>query len=176
MAPQGRGVYLHQKDGIHVIDLAKTKAGLEKAVAFIHELTKNGGEVLFVATKRQAQGVVKQEAEAVGAPYFIQRWIGGFFDQLGPGPEKYRKNQPDDRRAGKRRMEKFPKHEQTKLGHYLKRLKVYYGGVLVFKNIPQALFIVDIKKKHQQWQKPSAGACRLSQLSIPMQIRRESIT
>ena len=136
-----------KKDGIHVIDLAKTKAGLEKAVAFIHELTKNGGEVLFVATKRQAQGVVKQEVEAVGAPYFIQRWIGGFltnWDQVRKNIEKINRMTDEQANGG---WKKFPKHEQTKLGHYLKRLKVYYGGVLVFKNIPQALFIVDIKKE-----------------------------
>lgn len=136
-----------EKDGIHVIDLAKTKAGLDAAMAFIRELTKNGGEVLFVATKRQAQGVVKQEVEAVGAPYFVQRWIGGFltnWDQVRKNIEKINRMTDEQANGG---WKKFPKHEQTKLGHYLKRIKVYYGGVLVFKNIPEALFVVDIKKE-----------------------------
>ncbi|MBI5449408.1 30S ribosomal protein S2 [Candidatus Gottesmanbacteria bacterium] len=136
-----------EKDGIHVIDLAKTKAGLDAAMAFIRELTKTGGEVLFVGTKRQAQGVVKQEVEAVGAPYFVQRWVGGFltnWDQVRKNIEKINRMTDEQANGG---WKKFPKHEQTKLGHYLARLKIYYGGVLVFKNIPEALFVVDIKKE-----------------------------
>ena len=67
-----------KKDGVHIIDLAKTKAGLEAACTYIEELVGSGGEVLFVATKRQAKGVVKEAVMKAGAPHLIERWIGGF--------------------------------------------------------------------------------------------------
>ena len=136
-----------EKDGIHIIDLAKTKTGLETAAAFIKETVAKGGEVLFVATKRQARGVVKQEVEAVAAPYFVERWIGGFltnWDQVKKNIDKINRL-AEEQQAGA--WKKFPKHEQVKLARYLNRLKIYYGGVLTLKQVPQALFIVDIKKE-----------------------------
>ena len=136
-----------KKDGVHIIDLAKTKAGLEAACTYIEELVGSGGEVLFVATKRQARGVVKEAVEKVGAPYLTERWIGGFLTNW----DGVRKNiQKINRLSEEQRTDawkKFPKHERTKLGHYLERLKVSYGGVLMLDKLPDALFVVDIKKE-----------------------------
>ncbi len=145
--PKAKAFIYTEKDGIHIIDLAKTKTGLETAAAFIKETVAKGGEVLFVATKRQARGVVKQEVEAVGAPYFVERWIGGFltnWDQVKKNIDKINRL-AEEQQAGA--WKKFPKHEQVKLARYLNRLKIYYGGVLTLKQVPQALFIVDIKKE-----------------------------
>lgn len=136
-----------KKDGIHIIDLAKTKTGLEAAAAFIKDLATNGKEVVFVGTKRQASGVVKQETQAAGAPYFVERWIGGFltnWDQIKKNIDKILKMEAD-RSSGA--WKKFPKHEQVKMGRYLDRIKIYYGGVLSVKAIPQALIVVDVKKE-----------------------------
>jgi small subunit ribosomal protein S2 len=136
-----------KKDGIHIIDLAKTKTGLEAAAAFVKELVSQGKEVIFVGTKRQASGVVKQEVSAVGAPYFVERWIGGFltnWDQIKKNIDKILKMEAD-RAAGA--WKKLPKHEQVKMGRYLDRIKIYYGGVLSIKAIPQALIVVDVKKE-----------------------------
>src|SRR3989338_5597788 len=72
----------------HIIDLAKTKEGLEKAAAFVKETAEKGGSVLFVGTKRQAKAIVREAAERVKAPYFNQRWIGGFITNW----EEVRKN------------------------------------------------------------------------------------
>ncbi|OGG27501.1 30S ribosomal protein S2 [Candidatus Gottesmanbacteria bacterium RIFCSPLOWO2_01_FULL_48_11] len=145
--PKASQFIFTEKDGIHIVDLAKTKAGLEAAAAFIKDTVAKGGEVLFVATKRQARGVVKQEVEAVGAPYFVERWIGGFLTNW----EQVKKNIDKIIRLDEEQQngtwKKFPKHEQVKLGRYLKRLKIYYGGVLTLKNVPQALFVVDVKKE-----------------------------
>lgn len=136
-----------EKDGIHIIDLAKTKAGLEAAAVYIKQLTMEGKDVLFVATKRQARGVVKQEVEAVGAPYFVERWIGGFLTNW----ESIKKNIDKiirlEREFETGVWKKFPKHEQSKLTRYVARLKIYYGGVLKLSTLPAALFIVDIKKE-----------------------------
>lgn len=136
-----------KKDGIHVIDLAKTKAGLEVAAEYVKTTVAVGGEVLFVGTKRQAQTILKQEAEAAGAPYFSERWIGGFltnWDQVKKNIEKINRME-EEQKAGA--WKKFPKHEQVKMARYLERIKVYYGGVLKLPNVPVALFIVDVKKE-----------------------------
>lgn len=136
-----------QKDGIHIIDLAKTKAGLEKACTFVTEVAENGGEVLFVGTKRQAKGIIKAEAERVEAPYFSERWIGGFltnWDEIRKNIEKINRMNTEETTGV---WKKYPKHEQMKLSRYLSKLKVMYGGVLKVKGHPKAVVIVDIRKE-----------------------------
>ncbi len=136
------------KDGIHIIDLAKTKAGLDAAVTFVKELVAGGGEVLFVATKRQAMGVVKEAVQKAGAPYLVERWIGGFLTNWEEVKKNIDKiiNLENDRAAG--RWKKMPKHEQGKLARYIERLKIFYGGVLTLKEKPNALFIVDVRREY----------------------------
>ena len=136
-----------KKDGIHIIDLAKTKAGLDAAISFVKELVKNGGELLFVATKRQAMGVVREAVVKAGAPYLVERWIGGFLTNWEEVKKNIDKiiNLENDRAAG--RWKKMPKHEQGKLARYIERLKVFYGGVLLLTEKPAALFVVDVKRE-----------------------------
>lgn len=145
--PKAKAFIYTEKDGIHIIDLAKTKDGLEKAREFIRGLAASGKEVLFVGTKRQAQGVVTNEATEAGAPFLTERWIGGFltnWDTIHKNIEKINKMTSDQISGG---WKKFPKHEQTKMARYLTRIKVYYGGVLTLNEPPAALFIVDVKKE-----------------------------
>ncbi len=145
--PKAKEFIYTKKDGIHIIDLVKTKTGLEAAAAFIKDLASQGKEVVFVGTKRQASGVVKQETSAVSAPYFVERWIGGFltnWEQIKKNIDKILKMEAD-RASGA--WKKFPKHEQVKMGRYLDRIKIYYGGVLSIKGVPQALVVVDVKKE-----------------------------
>lgn len=136
-----------EKDGVHIIDLAQTKIGLEKAAVFIRDLVASGSEVLFVGTKRQAAGVVKEESDRVGSPYLVERWIGGFltnWDSVKKNIDKINRLAQEQQNGG---WKKFPKHEQSKLTRYLARLRVFYGGVLTFKDLPAALFVVDVKKE-----------------------------
>jgi small subunit ribosomal protein S2 len=145
--PKATSFIYTKKDGIHIIDLAKTKAGLEAAAEHIKTIVAAGGEVLFVGTKRQARGILKQEAEAVGAPYFSERWIGGFltnWEQVRRNIEKINRMTEERTTGG---WKKFPKHEQTKMSRYLERIRIYYGGVLHLAKMPQAIFVVDVKKE-----------------------------
>ena len=137
-----------KKDGIHIIDLAKTKAGLDRACTFVKDLAAGGGELLFVATKRQAMGVVKEAVVKAGAPYLVERWIGGFLTNWEEVKKNIDKiiNLENDHAAGK--WKKMPKHEQGKLSRYIERLKVFYGGVLLLTEKPAALFVVDIRREH----------------------------
>ncbi len=145
--PKAHQFIYTEKDGIHIIDLAKTKLGLEEAAAFIRDLVAGGGEVLFVGTKRQAKGVVKEEAAGVGAPYFAERWIGGFltnWDSIKKNIDKILRMEKEREEGG---WKKFPKHEQSKMARYLARLKVFYGGVLHLTAVPSAVFVIDVRKE-----------------------------
>src|SRR3989344_4880918 len=136
-----------EKDGIHIIDLAKTKTGLEAAAEYVRDIVAKGGDILFVGTKRQARGIVKQEAAAGSVPYFSERWIGGFltnWDQIRKNIEKINRMTTDQASGA---WKKFPKHEQSKMARYLERIKIYYGGVLAIAEVPQALFVVDVRKE-----------------------------
>lgn len=136
-----------EKDGIHIIDLAKTKAGLDAAVAFVRELASSGETVLFVGTKRQARGVVKTAAQNAGASFLTQRWIGGFmtnWEGVHKNIQKINKMMDDQKNGG---WKKFPKHEQTKMARYLNRLNVDYEGVLMLETLPKAIFVVDVRKE-----------------------------
>lgn len=136
-----------EKDGIHIIDLAQTKTGLEAAMVYIKDTVAAGGEILFVGTKRQARAILKAEAEVVAAPYFSERWIGGFltnWDQIRKNIEKINRMEEEQKNGA---WKKFPKHEQVKMSRYLERIKIYYGGVLKLPNVPVALVIVDVKKE-----------------------------
>ena len=145
--PKASSYIYTEKDGIHIIDLAKTKEGLDRACLFVSELVAAGGEVLFVGTKRQAKDIVVKEAKRVDAPYVVERWIGGFLTNW-EGTQKTIKKiltMTEDEKTGA--WKKFPKHEQVKLAHHLKRLNMFYGGVTKLASPPKALFIVDVKKE-----------------------------
>lgn len=136
-----------EKDGIHIIDLAKTKAGLDAALSFVSELAGAGSTVLFVGTKRQARGVVKEAAQKAGASFLTQRWIGGFmtnWEGVHKNIQKINKMMADQASGA---WKKFPKHEQTKMARYLSRLNVDYEGVLMLHELPKAIIIIDVRKE-----------------------------
>ncbi len=145
--PKASQFIWQEKDGIHIIDLVKTKAGVDAAQAFIREIAAQGGTVLFVGTKRQARGVVKEAALQSGAAYLTQRWIGGFMTNWEGVHKNIQKiiNMMADQASGA--WKKFPKHEQTKMARYLVRLNVDYEGVLSLSSLPKALFVVDVRKE-----------------------------
>ena len=145
--PKASEFIWQEKDGIHIIDLAKTKAGLDAALAFVEDLGKNGGVLLFVGTKRQARGVVKEAALKAGAAFLTQRWIGGFMTNWEGVHKNIQKinNMMAEQASGA--WKKYPKHEQMKMARYLDRLNVDYEGVLKLANLPTALFVVDVRKE-----------------------------
>lgn len=145
--PKAQEFIYTEKDGIHIIDLAKTKAGLDEAAQALRDMVAEGKEVLFVGTKRQAKAVVKDAATKAGAPYLTERWIGGFltnWEGIKKNIDKINKLTLDRESGG---WKKFPKHEQSKLGRYLSRLNMVYQGVLKLNASPDALFIIDIRKE-----------------------------
>ncbi|MCX8009307.1 MAG: 30S ribosomal protein S2, partial [Patescibacteria group bacterium] len=146
--PRSQEFIYTEKDGIHIIDLAKTKHYLEIARSLIKSLAEEGKEILFVGTKRQAKNIVKQFSLRAGAPYLVERWIGGFltnWQSIRKNIEKINRMQQEKDRN---EWQKFPKHEQVKLSKYLERLKVTYEGVLSLTSLPGAIFVTDGKKEY----------------------------
>lgn len=145
--PKAEEFIYQTREGLHIIDLAKTREGLRKAAQTVYDLGKEGKNLLFIATKRQAKGVVSEAARAAHAPFMVNRWVGGFFTNW----EAVKKNIDKINRMRKERTDgdwqKFPKHEIVKLEKDLRKLEMVYGGVADLQAIPEAIFMVDIKKE-----------------------------
>jgi len=143
MAPY---IYM-ERNGIYIIDLQKTVKKLEDAYNFVRETSANGGNILFVGTKKQAQEAVKEEAERVGMYYVNARWLGGMLTNFKTMRTRI------DRLAQLRRMQEdgtfdiLPKKEVIKLTGEIAKLEKYLGGVKEMKRLPSALFIVDPRKE-----------------------------
>ncbi|HUS60165.1 MAG TPA: 30S ribosomal protein S2 [Nevskiaceae bacterium] len=135
------------KDGVHVFDLAKTKEGLEKATEFVRQFVTEGKTIVFVGTKRQAQAIITEEAKKIGVPYVSQRWLGGTLtnweqikksiDQLAEMKEK--------REQGE--YKKYTKKEQLLLDRKINKLEKFFGGLASLAKLPEALFVVDVRKE-----------------------------
>ena len=136
-----------ERNGIYIIDLQKTVKKLEEAYSFVRDLSANGGSVLFVGTKKQAQDAIKEEAARCGGYYVNARWLGGMLTNFRTMRTRI------DRLAQLRKMEEdgtfamLPKKEVIKHQGEIEKLEKYLGGVKEMKKLPAALFIVDPRKE-----------------------------
>jgi len=136
-----------ERNGIYIIDLQKTVKKLEEAYNFVREISANGGNVLFVGTKKQAQDAIKEEAARCGGYYVNARWLGGMMTNFRTMRTRI------DRLAQLRKMEEdgtfamLPKKEVIGLQAEIEKLEKYLGGVKEMKKLPAALFIVDPRKE-----------------------------
>ena len=136
-----------ERNGIYIIDLQKTVKKLEEAYNFVREISANGGNVLFVGTKKQAQDAIKEEAARCGGYYVNARWLGGMLTNFRTMRTRI------DRLAQLRKMEEdgtfamLPKKEVIKHQGEIAKLEKYLGGVKEMKKLPAALFIVDPRKE-----------------------------
>ena len=142
--PKMRKFIFGQRNGIYIIDLEKTLAGLQEARQFIYDTVSRGGQVLFVGTKKQAQESLKSIAIPNKQPYVVNRWLGGTLTNH----ETIRKS--IGRMLEIEAMEKdgtinaLPKKEIAKIRHEMKKLEYNLRGIADMKGNPGALFVVDI--------------------------------
>ncbi len=134
------------RDGIHIFDLVKTKEGLEAASAFVKATASQGGKILFVGTKRQAQEMVEEAAKKVNMPYVTQRWIGGLLTNW--DVIKKRLNHLADLKAGmaEGRFKDRTKKENLLIQREIAKMERSFGGVTSLTEIPAALFVTDARK------------------------------
>ncbi|CAM5788331.1 MULTISPECIES: 30S ribosomal protein S2 [Brevibacillus] len=136
-----------ERNGIYIIDLQKTVKKVEEAYNFVRELAQNGGKVLFVGTKKQAQESVKEEAIRTGHYYINQRWLGGTLTNFSTIKKR------TARLAELNRMEEdgtfavLPKKEVIVLRKEKERLEKFLGGIAHMEELPDALFVIDPRKE-----------------------------
>ncbi len=136
-----------ERNGIYIIDLQKTVKKLEEAYNFVRDTAANGGNILFVGTKKQAQDAIKEEAARCGGYYVNARWLGGMLTNFRTMRTRI------DRLAQLKKMEEdgtfamLPKKEVIKHQGEIEKLEKYLGGVKEMKKLPAALFIVDPRKE-----------------------------
>jgi small subunit ribosomal protein S2 len=145
--PKMRKFIFSERNGIHIIDLAQTVERLEAACDFVRDLVANGGTILFVGTKRQAQETIESEAKRSGMPYVTTRWLGGTLTNFSTiqGRIDYLVRTEDARARGE--MDYLPKKERLKLEEEIARLNRYLGGIKAMTSLPGAIYVVDTTKE-----------------------------
>ena len=137
------------RSGIHVIDLQKTVVLIEEAYQKLLEIGKDGGKILFVGTKKQAQTVVREEAERTGQFYVSQRWLGGTLTNFKTIRKSIRRLHDIKRMEKDGTIEKYTKKEAIGLRKELEKLEKFLGGIKDMKTLPAAIFVVDpVKEKN----------------------------
>jgi small subunit ribosomal protein S2 len=146
--PKMRRFIYGERSGIYIVDLEQTLQGLERAYEFVRDVSRAGGTVLFVGTKKQAQDVVAEHASRVGMPYVNTRWLGGMLTNFQTIFRRLR------RLVELREMERsgafdfLPKKEVLKLRREKEKLERNLGGIQDLERLPAAIYVVDTKKEH----------------------------
>lgn len=136
-----------EKNGTHIIDLNKTSAKLEEACKAIKSMAKSGKKILFVATKKQAQGIIAREASRVNMPYVTERWPGGMLTNFATIRKAIRKMDAIDKMATDGTFERMHKRERLMINRQREKLERDLGSIKDLNRLPSALFIVDIVKE-----------------------------
>lgn len=136
-----------ERNGIYIIDLQKTVKKVEEAYAAVAEIVKDGGEVLFVGTKKQAQDSIKEEAQRCGMYYVNERWLGGMLTNFATVKTRIARLKELDQMVEDGTMDVLPKKEVAKLMHEKEKLDKNIGGIKDMTRIPDCMFIVDPRKE-----------------------------
>src|SRR5438034_8586558 len=135
------------RNGIHIIDLQQTVTRLNDAYKFVEQLVANGGTILFVGTKKQAQEAVAEEARRCGMYYVNQRWLGGMLTNFQTIQLRIKYLRDLEARKERGDFERLPKKEVQRLQDDMNRLERILGGIKDMRRLPSALFIVDTRKE-----------------------------
>uniref|UniRef100_UPI0030C7A222 30S ribosomal protein S2 n=1 Tax=Enterococcus faecium TaxID=1352 RepID=UPI0030C7A222 len=139
--PKMKKYIFTERNGIYIIDLQKTVKKVEEAYNWVKELAGEGGTVLFVGTKKQAQDSVKEEAQRSGMYYVNQRWLGGTLTNFETIQKRIARLKDIERMAEDGTFEVLPKKEVVQLRKEQERLEKFLGGIKDMKSLPDALFI-----------------------------------
>ena len=140
--------FIHgEQNGIYIIDLQQTLGRIETAYSFIRDLVGEGGTVLFVGTKKQAQDAVQSYAEKCGMPYINERWLGGMLTNFETISKRVAKMKEYQRMRDSGEFEAMPKKEALLITRELEKLERNLGGIRRMERLPDAVFILDTNKE-----------------------------
>ncbi len=136
-----------ERNGIHIIDLQKTARALDQAYTLVQDTVAEGGSVLFVGTKRQAQETIQLEATRCGMPYVTARWLGGMLTNWRTIRQRINELDRLERMRDKGDFERLPKKEVLLLSRKMDRLETLLGGIRKMASVPEMLFVVDVRRE-----------------------------
>jgi small subunit ribosomal protein S2 len=145
--PRMKKYIFTKRNGIHIIDLEQTASMLTKACQFVKEIVEDGGKILFVGTKKQAQAIVEEEAKRCGMYYVNQRWIGGTLTNFAAIQKRIDHLVKLEDQKDKGEFVRLPKKEAQELNEEIAELNLSLGGIKEMTSLPAALFIVDPSKE-----------------------------
>ncbi|MED4934588.1 30S ribosomal protein S2 [Heyndrickxia coagulans] len=145
--PKMKKYIFTERNGIYIIDLQKTVKKVEEAYNFVKELAGNGGKILFVGTKKQAQESVKDEAERSGMFYVNHRWLGGTLTNFETIQKRIDRLKQIEKMEEDGTFDVLPKKEVVQLKKEHDRLVKFLGGIKDMRNLPDALFVIDPRKE-----------------------------
>jgi len=140
--------FIHgERNGIYIIDLQQTLARIEAAYSFVRDLVGDGGIVLFVGTKKQAQDPVRSYADKCNMPFINERWLGGMLTNFQTISKRVGKMKDYERMRAAGEFEAMPKKEALMLSRELEKLERNLGGIRDLDRLPDAIFVLDTKKE-----------------------------
>ncbi|MCT4663101.1 MAG: 30S ribosomal protein S2 [Tissierellales bacterium] len=145
--PKMKEYIFTERNGIYIIDLQKTVKKVHNAYDFVKEIAAEGGDVLFVGTKKQAQESIESEAKRAGMYFVNQRWLGGMLTNFSTIKKRIQRLRQLEKMAEDGTFDVLRKKEVIKLKHETERLEKFLGGIKDMKGIPQVLFVVDPRKE-----------------------------
>ncbi|MDD6351676.1 MAG: 30S ribosomal protein S2 [Lachnospiraceae bacterium] len=137
-----------ERNGIYIIDLQKTVGMIDNAYNAVYDIVAQGGTVLFVGTKKQAQDAVREEAERCGMFYVNERWLGGMLTNFKTIQSRIERLKAIERMQEDGTFDVLPKKEVAELVKEMEKLQKNLGGIKEMKRIPDAIFVIDPKKEH----------------------------
>ena len=137
-----------ERNGIYIIDLQKTVKKVDEAYNFIRETAQNGGSILFVGTKKQAQEAMREEAVRCNQYYINERWLGGMMTNFKTIQKRVARLRQLEKMEEDGTFDVLPKKEVLGLRHEMEKLNRNLGGIKEMKKLPAALFVVDPRKEH----------------------------
>ena len=144
--PKMKPYIFGSRGDIYIIDLKQTLIGLDKAYTFISGLTRKGGTVLFVGTKKQAQESIAEAANRCGMPYVNARWLGGMLTNFQTISARVKRMEELEAMEADGRMAVLPKKEQITLRKELSKLQTNLNGIRNMKRVPDAVFVIDTSR------------------------------
>ncbi len=145
--PKMKPYIFTERNGIHILDLQQTIKQIRKAYDLVRDTVQDGGTILFVGTKKQAQQAIKENAERVGMPYVITRWLGGTLTNFQTIRQRvdYLIQLEQMREAGE--FDRLPKKEALKLNRLIEKLQYRVGGLRNMRELPNLVFVVDVRRE-----------------------------
>ena len=146
--PKMKRFIFMERNGIHIIDLQQTLSRVEDAYNYTRDLAGNGGQILFVGTKKQAQESISEEAKRAQMHFVNQRWLGGFLTNFVTIQKRINRLNELHERQERGDFQTLPKKDAQRLSDELVHLDRFFSGVREMKRLPSALFVVDPHREH----------------------------